>query len=164
MIRKMVTVVLIFAAAGTAALGVLSFWETPYYTVVLGPREDGSRWPLELSIYRGGMYIKHYEYSGIGRSPKQGWRWYAVLDETTPDRRMWRIDHRLRRPLPPNYYTHLRIPLWPWLVLFLGYPVGPLVVRFLRRQPKQGWCVRCGYDLTGNESGVCPECGSEITA
>ncbi len=21
-------------------------------------------------------------------------------------------------------------------------------------------CMKCGYDLTGNESGVCPECGS----
>ena len=23
----------------------------------------------------------------------------------------------------------------------------------------QGGCLHCGYDLTGNESGVCPECG-----
>lgn len=23
-------------------------------------------------------------------------------------------------------------------------------------------CLHCGYDLTGNESGVCPECGTEI--
>ena len=23
-----------------------------------------------------------------------------------------------------------------------------------------GLCVRCGYDLTGNVSGVCPECGT----
>jgi len=24
-------------------------------------------------------------------------------------------------------------------------------------------CSRCGYDLTGNNSGVCPECGSKLT-
>jgi hypothetical protein len=24
----------------------------------------------------------------------------------------------------------------------------------------KGLCVRCGYDLTGNVSGVCPECGN----
>jgi len=30
----------------------------------------------------------------------------------------------------------------------------------LRRQ--LGLCVRCGYDLTGNVSGVCPECGTPI--
>ena len=23
----------------------------------------------------------------------------------------------------------------------------------------QGGCLHCGYNLTGNESGVCPECG-----
>ena len=27
---------------------------------------------------------------------------------------------------------------------------------------RQGFCVRCGYSLTGNLSGVCPECGLRI--
>ena len=26
----------------------------------------------------------------------------------------------------------------------------------------QGRCVGCGYDLTGNESRVCPECGTKV--
>jgi Flp pilus assembly protein TadB len=29
------------------------------------------------------------------------------------------------------------------------------------RRAEKGLCVRCGYDLTGNVSGVCPECGKE---
>jgi len=29
--------------------------------------------------------------------------------------------------------------------------------RLYKREP--GFCGRCGYDLTGNISGVCPECG-----
>jgi hypothetical protein len=28
-----------------------------------------------------------------------------------------------------------------------------------RRRLRNGQCIRCGYDLTGNVSGVCPECG-----
>ena len=28
-----------------------------------------------------------------------------------------------------------------------------------RRRAAGGLCVYCGYDLTGNVSGVCPECG-----
>ena len=24
-------------------------------------------------------------------------------------------------------------------------------------------CIPCGYNLTGNESGVCPECGTKVT-
>lgn len=31
------------------------------------------------------------------------------------------------------------------------------------RRPRDGRCVACDYDLTGNVSGRCPECGSEIT-
>lgn len=47
-------------------------------------------------------------------------------------------------------------------VLFLAaYPTiafirGPLR---RRRRRRRGLCIRCGYNLQGNESGVCPECG-----
>ena len=30
----------------------------------------------------------------------------------------------------------------------------------LERAP--GYCIRCGYNLTGNTSGICPECGEAI--
>ncbi len=29
-----------------------------------------------------------------------------------------------------------------------------------RRRRKRGLCLTCGYNLTGNTSGVCPECGT----
>jgi hypothetical protein len=28
----------------------------------------------------------------------------------------------------------------------------------------KGQCLACGYNLTGNVSGVCPECGTRITS
>lgn len=31
--------------------------------------------------------------------------------------------------------------------------------RLHERRLRRGLCVTCGYDLTGNESGICPECG-----
>ncbi|MCC6358656.1 MAG: hypothetical protein IT450_07930 [Phycisphaerales bacterium] len=33
-----------------------------------------------------------------------------------------------------------------------------------RRRPRPGCCSACGYDLTGNVSGTCPECGRAITS
>lgn len=33
-----------------------------------------------------------------------------------------------------------------------------------RRLKRQGRCSTCGYDLTGNVSGACPECGAPISA
>ena len=39
---------------------------------------------------------------------------------------------------------------------------GPYEAHLLRRERKaKGLCVACGYDLTGNVSGVCPECGTK---
>lgn len=31
-----------------------------------------------------------------------------------------------------------------------------------RRRIRPGFCLRCGYNLTGNTSGVCSECGEKI--
>jgi len=39
------------------------------------------------------------------------------------------------------------------------------IMKSLRRElNRRGWptCIPCGYDLTGNESGVCPECGAAV--
>lgn len=55
-------------------------------------------------------------------------------------------------------------PIWlGWLPLWLPFIVSLLPAVWLcfggQGRPSTGYCVRCGYDLTGNTSGVCPECG-----
>ena len=48
-----------------------------------------------------------------------------------------------------------------WIPLALvGVPTAFLWYR--DRRPPPGRCQQCGYDLTGNVSGVCPECGATI--
>ena len=62
------------------------------------------------------------------------------------------------------------ITLWDILgVLLSSAFIGALGVAcyvgppesWARNKPK-GRCPSCGYDLTGNETGVCPECGVGI--
>jgi len=48
------------------------------------------------------------------------------------------------------------------LALF-GVPTAYLWYRDRRRFPP-GHCPSCGYNLTGNQSGVCPECGNAVDA
>ncbi len=48
----------------------------------------------------------------------------------------------------------------------LGYGLPILIFGLLGRwyptvRIPPGHCQKCGYDLTGNVSGVCPECGAE---
>jgi hypothetical protein len=46
------------------------------------------------------------------------------------------------------------------LVLLLVMPIW----RLLHRRPPAGHCQECGYNLKGNVSGVCPECGEAVGA
>lgn len=57
-------------------------------------------------------------------------------------------------------------PFWPVAVLAMLYP-GIAFIRgpFRRyRRRKRNQCQSCGYNLTGNTSGVCPECGQPAPA
>jgi hypothetical protein len=58
----------------------------------------------------------------------------------------------------------IEIPMWQPIILFMAYPTvafiqGPF--RRIRRRRK-GLCQKCGYNLTGNVTGVCSECGERI--
>ena len=56
-------------------------------------------------------------------------------------------------------------PLWAPCLLFAAYPMIALIRSPARRRQRRrgrGLCIECGYDLTGNMSGVCPECGTKI--
>jgi predicted RNA-binding Zn-ribbon protein involved in translation (DUF1610 family) len=69
-----------------------------------------------------------------------GWRW-PVLSVDGPSR--WKVV----------------IPLWIPFVL-LAVPTAILLWRDRRLPP--GHCNTCGYNLAGNVSGICPECGTKV--
>ena len=67
----------------------------------------------------------------------------------------------------PRYFTPYDIrrrvfylPLWlPASLPVLIWGGVYLVIGRAARRMARGRCIRCAYDLTGNLSGVCPECG-----
>src|SRR5688572_13300102 len=79
-----------------------------------------------------------------------GFRYQRLVEEDTPSNSRWRRGIWVpcsfvaaAAALPPAF--------WAW--------------RFhrSRRLRRPGLCLKCGYDLTGNLSGVCPECGTPST-
>ena len=58
---------------------------------------------------------------------------------------------------------HVIFPLWPLVLMLLILPMvreGQSIRRRHRQASRR--CVTCGYNLTGNTSGVCPECGTAV--
>jgi hypothetical protein len=71
------------------------------------------------------------------------------------------IAPRIVRQPPDCYYLiyHLSIPLPPLIILLAA---ATAFLWYRDRPTPRSHCRQCGYDLTGNESGVCPECGTRI--
>ena len=63
---------------------------------------------------------------------------------------------------PVGGQPEIVIPLWAFPLAFAIAPGIWGVLAYRRFRPK-GHCAACSYDLTGNTSGVCPECGTPVT-
>ena len=125
-----------------------------------GRREPGVAITRSLDIFvtAGRLRIEYYArprgsnelpytpcLKALGHSRRQGFEWWFQWGQWS--------DVRL-------YSTEVFIPLWV-LVLLTGLPTGWL---WWRERERPGLCASCGYDLRGNASGVCPECGAECKA
>lgn len=58
-------------------------------------------------------------------------------------------------------YLVIFCPFWIPVLVLASYPAIAFIRSPLRRwrRRRRGLCIRCGYNLEGNVSGVCPECG-----
>ena len=74
-----------------------------------------------------------------------GFRWFGVT---------------LPRIATSGRYTIVQIPFWTFF-LAMASPTAILWYRHHNRS-KPGFCSKCRYDLAGNESGICPECGTKV--
>ena len=63
----------------------------------------------------------------------------------------------------PHFFWGIHLSLGFLFALLGLYPTVAFVRGPLRRRSRsaRGRCINCGYDLTGNFSGVCPECGTQ---
>jgi hypothetical protein len=52
-----------------------------------------------------------------------------------------------------------------FVAAFALLPLGFVILSVVRRKTSgKSTCTSCGYNLTGNISGVCPECGTTVAA
>jgi hypothetical protein len=66
-----------------------------------------------------------------------------------------------------GFATEVAVPWWMVCAAAAPLPLWRVLTmrrRTRRRRRERGLCAGCGYDLRGNVSGVCPECGEAARA
>jgi hypothetical protein len=166
MIRKAVIVVLTVGAVGTGVLSLSSM-----VTPLLWESTSASRW-FCVCVNKTLLTITEFvaDEAVLLRDLADGrtWQLKEYYSYTEFDA-MWRKKTYVGSDsYLVKYVDQTRITV-PLLLLFLAFSLYPIIVlakssqRWRRMsRHKRGLCVRCGYDLTGNVSGTCPECGAEI--
>lgn len=179
MIRKVVIAVLALGvtvsclAWGISCVG-FSVGRCVYTKDDVDPIPQGSIVTYELTLHDG---ILHIEKGRLPANPislelssklrgvlKPGWDYdwlgeeYSVGFLYSPS--LWRpVLHRLGAAI-----SIITIPLWILVMALGAYPVLVFVRGPLRRRrwKRRGLRIACGYDLRGNTSGVCSECGVDL--
>jgi hypothetical protein len=131
---------------------------------------DGAR--VSVTVWEGGIAISWW--SPAPPSPQSG-EWLPPQATAAEIAQLERLIAELDRLAARPWYLkiawlprikgdradgHLFLPLWIPLVI-VAVPMAILWWRDRRRLPP-GHCRQCGYNLTGNVSGVCPECGTPV--
>ena len=174
MLRRLFTIasvvsLLVFVA--TVGLWVRSYWQldTLYYV--------GHNWAsVSVSSKWGAVTFGTRRIAGLG-DPEHAWHFHSGR----ADRLSFGIPHyslfgfstsgfadKVQTAFGAYQYEdkYLTVPFWFILVCPAVLPVFYVLVD--RRHHRRNWplscnrCPSCGYNLTGNTSGVCPECGTPV--
>jgi hypothetical protein len=166
---NLLTVLSLVVCMASAALWVRSYWS---YDVVARAAYSGLS--TEFISMRGRLIFFHFNTYGEDPPPTE---WGATtyprgapmavrLDSELGDSgpHWWnRLGFAALFTNSHPMYKRLRIVCIPaWLPTFaLAAPPTLWWTGHRRRRKRETTdvCVQCGYDLTGNVSGVCPECG-----
>jgi hypothetical protein len=161
MMRRSIIVVLVLVGVGTGAAWITNVtigraWDwtlkpTRQFSICTHDRRVGVVCGVMLDQDQPGIDVI------VQIGDWYGFRWMACRSYTGPG---------FTVPNAPTYYKAwvLEVSLAYISALALSYPITIFVrgtVRRYRRQ-RQGCCLKCGYNLTGNVSGTCPECGRKL--
>lgn len=137
-------------AALTITLMIAATWLTSIWILVLAKPTKHSL----VAIHSGGVGFSTWRDSVVSDDDQGRFR-LLVNEGSLRWLPTWGTDNvRLRQAIRFTGY----LPLWiPLLICIVA-----TVVVFRRTRAVPGGCGGCGYDLTGNVSGVCPECGLAV--
>ena len=152
----------------TIALWIVSWvWYTEYY---IASKSMKDMWTITQACGRTSVMISRWT-----PPMEKSDRWYYITTISDMEVRISGFTKSLKE-LPSFEWDSFSIPYrgstwngrklafphWLLVCLFGIYPTVAFIRGPLRRRLrlKRGLCLNCGYNLTGNTSGICPECGT----
>jgi hypothetical protein len=172
MIRKVVTITCSAAALATAIVWIASHWA--FLNASCSLMDTSRQVHLEASL--GELSLTYQRQDRVPASPgsQRYSRWWDGFG--------YRYSARAYDQGEYGIYAHRMhkniFPVWALFVVFSVFPgvvftkrkLLPMYRRWVPaahrrwRSCCKGCCKHCGYNLTGNVSGVCPECGQPISS
>ncbi len=164
MIRKTINVALTLGAVVTGGLSIASM-----FTPVIWDSRSPSRWSC-VCINKSRLTITQF----LANDPvllhdlAESRKWTLRYNRPSEFHMMWRRKTYVGSGgYLVKYFDQTLISV-PLLLPFLAFTLYPTIA-FIRgplrrwRRPRKGLCQKCGYNLTGNVTGTCSECGSPIS-
>jgi len=99
--------------------------------------------------------IRRYVEARGGKLMQARWRLFAPGWLGNRNQRMYRVVYRDADG--QNHLAHCKTSMFSGV-----YFTGDVVLPHRYGQVPKDKCLSCGYNLTGNVSGVCPECGAPL--
>jgi hypothetical protein len=141
----------IFILQDNRELAARANWPRDYGPLDYSGKNAGSWW---MGIRDGLFYVMWRPLDHNGQ--------YRLMAKRTPFEPDWTALPSLRRAWGAGA---LKVPLW------FPVPLALIALWALKREEKRRAlkssecrCMKCGYSLVGNVSGVCPECGAPVPA
>ena len=119
--------------------------------------------PVQCSLNCGAISFTAGAFQGLPYREPKGWDVTCEISQAGLGLNNHWLPHLLRprfnidRSRGENLFIH--VPLPPVIVVLAA---GTAFLWYHDRRIPPGHCKKCGYNLTGNVSGICPECGRVI--
>lgn len=166
MLRKSIITLMTLAATLLLTTGLLAgsgrtSWNWCYPSDEIG-RRTGDSWVFVGWGTNRLLTMTYTKYLGTSATESQSRR-------SGPG---WLYDRSIILPDRSEQYVESRMLIVYWVYLaslgclFGVYPAAAFCLGPLRRwrRYRRGFCLHCGYNLAGNETGICSECGSDVAA
>lgn len=149
MIRKTYIALLFAAAVTLTALGLAGLWAEVEHAGLITPRH----W-ARVRVDGGSLRVV---YARAADRPRP--RWGVTLLRGSLGALSLRTGGNARW-----WWWAASVPVWLVVTSLFAYPAGAYVCGPIRRRRRlrHNLCLTCGYNLTGNMTGRCPECGKAI--